>query len=154
MTGTPRRLDPDQDSAAVLKLVQETFAFMDGRIDPPSSVHRLTKAGIAAYPEVWVIDDDGLAACLFLTPKLGRLYLSKLAVRSDRRGRGLARRLISLAETRAQILGLPMLELQTRVELTENHAAFAAMGFRQTGSTAHPGFDRPTSLTFRKPVPI
>jgi hypothetical protein len=39
-----------------------------------------------------------------------------------------------------------------RVELTETHATFRALGFTETGRTAHPGFDRPTSITFRRPV--
>ena len=46
--------------------------------------------------------------------------------------------------------GKPALELQTRIELTGNHAAFRRMGFVETARTAHPGFDRPTSITFRK----
>jgi hypothetical protein len=46
-----------------------------------------------------------------------------------------------------------VLELQTRVELEENHAAFRAMGFAEAGRTAHPGYDRPTSITFRKDLP-
>jgi hypothetical protein len=53
---------------------------------------------------------------------------------------------------RARALGFPTLELQSRVELVENHAAFTAMGFTQTEATAHAGYGRPTSLTFRKPV--
>jgi len=30
----------------------------------------------------------------------------------------------------------------------------AALGFRQTGATAHPGFARPTSLTFARTVAL
>jgi hypothetical protein len=41
-------------------------------------------------------------------------------------------------------------ELQTRIELVENHAIFAALGFVETARTAHKGYDRPTTLTFRK----
>ena len=47
-------------------------------------------------------------------------------------------------------LGKPLLELQTRVELNGNHAAFARLGFRETERTAHAGYERPTSLTMRK----
>ena len=32
-------------------------------------------------------------------------------------------------------------------ELIENHATFAALGFRKTGETAHAGYSRPTSIT-------
>jgi len=38
------------------------------------------------------------------------------------------------------------------VELVENHAAFAKMGFVRTGESAHPGYDRPTSITLRRAV--
>ena len=45
-----------------------------------------------------------------------------------------------------------MLELSTRIELVENHATFARMGFAKTAETAHEGFDRPTSIVMRAPV--
>ena len=46
--------------------------------------------------------------------------------------------------------GKPMLELQTRIELTANQAAFRKLGFHETARTAHAGYDRPTSVTMRK----
>lgn len=150
----PRRLTPDDDMAPVLALIRRAFAGMEGRIDPPSSMHRLTVAEIAAQAgagEVWVIGQPALA-CLFLTPEPDALYLHKLAVDPGAQGKGHARRLIDLADTRARARGLPRLRLQTRVELAENHAAFRAMGFAQTAATAHPGFSRPTSITFERPV--
>ena len=42
--------------------------------------------------------------------------------------------------------------LETRIELTGNHAAFARMGFEKVGEKAHPGFARPTSITMEKPL--
>jgi hypothetical protein len=44
------------------------------------------------------------------------------------------------------------LELQTRVELIENHKTFAALGFEKVAEAAHPGYDRPTSIVMRKRV--
>lgn len=137
----------------ILDLLQGAFAYMDGRIDPPSSLAMLDAAALtrqAQTGEIWIIGAP--VACLFLTPRPRALYLGKLAVDHRHRGKGLARRLIDLAEERARALGLPALELQTRVELVENQAAFQAMGFVETGRTAHPGFDRPTSITYRRPV--
>lgn len=153
----PRRLTPDDPALpGVLALIRTTFAYMEGRIDPPSSMHRLTLEKIseqAATAEAWVIEDDGRAvACVFLRPKDRALYLGKLAVAMSHRGQGLARLLVGLAEARARELGLDSVELQSRVELTDNHSAFAALGFRVAGETAHPGFAEPTSLTFVKPV--
>lgn len=149
---TPRRCLPPFDAAAILALLRAEFAYMEGRVDPPSSLARLTEADIIAQAqagEIWAIGDPPLA-CVFLTPKPGALYIGKLAVASGHRRKGLAAALIALAEGRAQALSLPALELQTRVELVENQAAWAALGFRETGRTAHPGYDRPTSITYRK----
>jgi ribosomal protein S18 acetylase RimI-like enzyme len=151
----PRRAEDPQDWPALLGLIQAEFAFMDDRIDPPSSMHSLTPDIIAEQArtgEVWVIGRPPVA-CVFLTSKPQALYVGKLAVTASHRRRGLARRLIILAETRARALGLPALELQTRIELTENQATFRALGFVEVARTAHPGFDRPTSITYRRPVP-
>lgn len=140
------------DWSALLKLIQTEFAFMDGRIDPPSSMHRLTADDIArqaSAEEVWTIGSPP-HACVFLTRKGDALYIGKLAVAADQRGKGLARRLVDLAADRAREKGLSILELQVRVELAENQKAFAKMGFVETGRTAHEGYDRPTSITMRK----
>ena len=153
---TPRRLGPKDDFAPVLLLIETAFAFMDGRINPPSSVHRLTAPALAAQAatgEVWVMEDLGrIIACMVLTPGPGHLYLGKLATDPAFRRLGLARQLVRHAVLRARALGLPDLRLETRVELTENHAAFQAMGFAEVARTAHPGFDRPTSITFARAV--
>lgn len=151
---TPIRATAPYDWQALMRLIQTNFAYMEGRIDPPSSMHRLTASEIARRSEtgeIWVIEEERHpVACVFLTPRQGALYIGKLTVATSHRGRGLARLLVETAQARAQALGLRLLELQSRIELVENHAAFASMGFELAGETAHPGFDRPTSLTFRK----
>lgn len=153
---TPHQAHAPYDWEALLRLIQSEFAGMEGRIDPPSSMHRLTAEAIAAQAqaqdgEVWVIGAPPVA-CLFLTVKPGALYLGKLAVAGDQRGRGFARVLVDTAAARARAMGLPVLELQTRVELVENHATFRALGFAEVGRSSHPGFARPTTLTFQRAV--
>lgn len=151
----PIRLDPAWPHWERLRaLILDAFANMEGRIDPPSSAHRLTAAGMAEQArsgEVWAImEGDEPLACMFLTPRADALYLGKVAVRPDRQGRGLGRRLAWLAEQRARALGLPALELRSRIEMAEIHTIYARLGFARTGETAHPGYDRPTSITMRK----
>ncbi|MDF0602965.1 GNAT family N-acetyltransferase [Psychromarinibacter sp. C21-152] len=152
----PFRATEPYDWDALLTLLRTEFAYMQGRVDPPSSIQGLTPDGVAEQAnagEVWVIEDtDRPVASVFLTPKPHALYIGKLAVAFTHRGKGHARQLVDLAEARARALGLDRLELQARVELTENHAAFTAMGFAITGQTAHPGYDRPTSVTMQRPV--
>lgn len=153
MALTPRRhRAEDADLTQVLNLIRAAFSYMDGIVDPPSSVHRLTLEHLQNQcdtGEVWSIGTP-IAACVVLTPKPGALYLGKLAVAKDQQGRGLAWQLFNLAESRAKERHLPALELESRVELAQNHAVFAALGFQEIARTAHPGYARPTSIRFRK----
>ena len=150
---TPYRLVPhDPALAQVLTLIQTEFAYMDGLIDPPSSVHALTLTALQnPGHEVWSIGHPP-AACVILTPKPPALYIGKLAVAAHVRRRGQATILINTAAARARALGLTYLELQTRVELVANQAAFATMGFVETDRTAHKGHDRPTTITYQRRI--
>ena len=157
MTPTPERITADDpDLASVLTLLQRSFAFMEGRIDPPSSLGRMGLNELqkdARENEVWVLREPGaVLACMILTRKADHVYLGKLAVAAGHRGRGLSRQMIEAASKRARELALPRLQLQTRVELSENIAAFARMGFLETGRTAHAGYHRPTSVTMEREV--
>ena len=150
-----RRLRPgDAALGEALALVRAAFAYMDGVVDPPSSVHLLTAeamARAATEGEVWAIGDP-VEATVTLTPKGSALYLGKLAVAEEARGRGLVHELMRMAERRARALGCSRLELQTRIELADNRRAFARLGFVEVAQTAHPGYDRPTSVTMQRAV--
>lgn len=140
----------------VLDLLRQSFAYMANRIDPPSSLNRLDLAGLRskATTEVCVLAMRGeqIIGCAFLDPRTDCLYVGKVAVASDMRGHGIARNLFGFAEQYARERGLPFLELQTRVELVENHSTFGKLGFVRSGQDAHEGYDRPTSIRMRKPV--
>ncbi len=152
----PCRVIASYDWAALLTLIHTEYAFMQGRVDPPTATDALTPEALAdqaARGEIWVIEAaERPVACIFLTPKPPALFICKLAVASTHRGRGLARRLVAVAEDRAAARGLTHLALHNRVELTENHAAFTALGFAITGQTAHEGYERPTRVTMQRPV--
>lgn len=138
----------------ILALLHLTFAYMEGRIDPPSSLHQLSVSDIAAHADkhqVWVVGDP-IIACMFLTLKTQTLYLGKLAIHPDHRGQGIARKLISIAEDQTRLLGLDIIELQTRIEITENQETFMRLGFQKTEEGRHPGFDRTTEVTMQRRV--
>jgi GNAT superfamily N-acetyltransferase len=148
---TPRLVTDPDEGPAILQLLHAAFAGMEGRIDPPSSLHGLTVAGLFAAGEVWAMGAPPVA-CVMLTPRAEALYLGKLAVDPAWQGQGLARRLVTLAAARARGLGLGLLELQTRVELVENQRVFERMGFHEVARGAHAGYARATSITYRKEV--
>lgn len=148
-------LPPDfRDWDALLDLIIQAFAYMDGVVDPPSSAHRLTPASLAekaAAETVLVATAGGVpVGCVFLANRGDHFYLGKLAVSPALQRSGLGRRLVAAAEAEARRRGLAAIELQARVELIGNQHAFARLGFVETGRTAHEGFDRPTSITMRK----
>jgi GNAT superfamily N-acetyltransferase len=150
------RLGPVEDWAALHALLVSAFAGMEGRIAPPSSLASMTPETLRAKAEAETLatlwEGDALVGCGFLKDTGRSLYLGKLAVREDRRRRGLLRLILAEADRQARALGRPVLELGTRVELVENHAAFARLGFREVARTAHPGYDRPTSVSMERPV--
>lgn len=144
------------DWPQLLALLRDAFADMASRIDPPSSLTRMGVEALqakAAREALIVATQDGqLAGCAFAALRGDCVYIGKVAVARAARGKGVARAMFDAAGQLARRHGRPWLELETRIELTENHATFAALGFAKVAETAHPGYDRPTSITMRKPV--
>ncbi|MBF9033395.1 GNAT family N-acetyltransferase [Rhodobacterales bacterium HKCCE2091] len=153
---TPQvEIDPADfsDWSGLHALLVAAFAHMDGGIDPPSSLSGMDPQSLAAKARedhFLLVRDTAPIGCLFCTEEAGALYLSKWAVAPERQGRGLGLALLEAAESLARARGLPGLRLQTRIELTGNHRAFRALGFRLSGSSRHNGYDRATSFEFRK----
>ncbi|WP_246673172.1 GNAT family N-acetyltransferase [Mesorhizobium sp. B2-4-14] len=151
------RIPADFDRwADVLALIMQAFASMDGVIDPPSSAHLLTvdtlrdkarrEAGFVA------LNDGSIVGCVFALEREDDFYVDKLAVAPDWQGQGIGRQLMRAVECLALDRGKAALELQTRIELITNHAAFACLGSHETEQTAHEGYARPTSITMRKTI--
>jgi GNAT superfamily N-acetyltransferase len=155
---TVERLAPDfADWQTLLDLIMQAFAYMDGVIDPPSSAHRLSTESLAqkAADEICYIarDGDHIIGCIFCKPEMPDcLYVGKLAVSPGAQGQGLGRRLLNAAEEEARHRGLPALRLETRIELTGNHATFLAWGFARTAERSHAGYTRTTFIEMRKPL--
>jgi len=149
-----RRLEASDTAALaqVLRLIQTSFAYMTGRIDPPSSMHQLTVSALAqmAKDSSVLALGDPVAACLVAKPLPHALYLGKIAIASDLRGRGVLRALLGRSEELARSLSLSRLELQVRIELVENQKIFGKCGFVETARNAHPGYDRATEITMQK----
>ena len=152
-----RYLDPQTNEWDSLhRLIVDTFAYMSARINPPSSALSLTPQSIQEAAENHVIltasDNRKLIACCFLQTIEDAIYIGKLAVEAEYQGNGIARRFVQAAQKLAIANGLKKLTLQVRVELRENQTVFERLGFNKTGTSQHPGFTYPTSITMTKVI--
>lgn len=142
------------DWAGLLHLLRSAFSYTQGVVFPPSTVFEMSEADLQLRAKnenlVLGLVDDRPVACLFIKDLPDKLFLGRFAIASPYRGRGLARKMIEVAEAHAKASGLSVLELETRVELTANQAKFRALGFETCGGRAHEGCDYQTTLTFRK----
>jgi N-acetylglutamate synthase-like GNAT family acetyltransferase len=105
----------------------------------------LAELGVVLLAE----NNSGLVGCAFLNPRTDVMYLGNLAVDPSCQGDGIMPRLFAVSVEVAKAHRYVEIELQAHVELMENHAIFVEMGFRETGRTAHDGYDRLILVTLR-----
>ena len=144
------------DWDGLMILLRSAYAYMESRIDPPSSLLRMDARQLEAKARdevlILALEAERVVGCAFAALREDCVYVGKVGVAASARRRGVARRLMQAAETLARDRGRAFIELETRVELLENHQTFGALGFVKVGESAHPGFARPTSITMRKRV--
>ncbi len=146
------------DAAAIARVIAASFEQYRGKLNPESGAFRETANGIAAELNkctgAIVAERNGeMLGCVLVEELEGDLYFGRLSVVPSARGQGLAKRLIDAVEAEARRRGLPGVRLGVRVVLTDNQRLFQALGYRETSREAHPGFDHPTSINMRKPLP-
>jgi GNAT superfamily N-acetyltransferase len=83
--------------------------------------------------QVHVLENGELDALIVLEREPEVLLVENVAVRPDRQGRGLGRRLMAFAEFRARSLGLSAVRLYTNEKMISNIALYESLGYRETG---------------------
>lgn len=132
------------DREAVEHIVHEAYAVYIDRIGKPPGPMLDDYAALIAAGAVSVLEEPpgAVAGIIVLLPKVDHLLLDNIAVRRDRQGHGLGRRLIAFAEAEAARLGLSEVRLYTHQRMTENIALYARLGFVETGRGSEAGYDR------------
>jgi len=132
------------DCAAVEAVVEAAYSPYIARIGKKPGPMLDDYARLIAEGAVSVIAEPGgaIAAIIVLLAKLDHLLLDNIAVRPDRQGRGLGRRLMAFAESEARRLGRTELRLYTHAMMTENIALHRRLGFVETGRGRQNGYDR------------
>jgi GNAT superfamily N-acetyltransferase len=137
-----RSAQPD-DRGAVEAIVTAAYSVYIERIGKPPGPMLDDYARLIDEGAVSVFETDGtIAALIVLLTKPDHLLLDNIAVRPDRQGQGLGRRLIAFAESEARRLGHAELRLYTHATMSENIALYTRLGFHETWRGRDAGYDR------------
>lgn len=93
------------------------------------------------------IDETRLAGFIHWYPRGDHIHVENVAVRPERQGMGIGRRLLAFAEERALSAGIGTVELYTNLAMTENLVFYPRLGYREIGRRSEGGFER---VYFRK----
>lgn len=82
---------------------------------------------------VYVTGSDALEGVVVLIPEPDALLVENIAVRPDRQGAGIGRRLLSFAEAEARRRRIPEVRLYTHARMASNIRWYAAVGYTVSG---------------------
>ena len=129
---TVRRAE-QRDAEALATCLDAAYAPYAARIADLPSVSADCAGEIARF-QVWLAEIAGdVVGGLVLVPQEGFMRLANVAVHPDRKGAGLGRALMALAEAEALAQGYRELRLTTHVDMPENIHLYAHLGWDQTG---------------------
>jgi ribosomal-protein-alanine N-acetyltransferase len=148
------------EAAAIAALVRDAFSATETPLNPAPSAGRLTAAAVletlARPGGGGAVAVDGapngaiIGSVLWDQLADGRFHVMRLAVPPASRRRGIARRLMQIAEITARTRGLARIWLSTRLALPGNRTLYERLGYQCCGVKAHPGFAAPTIIEFEK----
>jgi ribosomal protein S18 acetylase RimI-like enzyme len=144
----------EADYPAALAVMRRAFAEYAERLDPPSGVHHETLASMverAGEGGLLVAETGGqIVGMVLYRPEPEHLYLGRLAVLPEHRGRGIGHTLIAAVERRARELGFARIHLAVRLQLPEMRASYERLGYQVVAAHAHPGYSQPTFVSMEK----
>lgn len=121
------------DQTAVRTIVDAAYAPWAERIGVRPLPMEADYGELIADGRVHVLENGEVDGLIVLRPLDGVLLVENVAVRPDRQGRGLGRRLMAFAEFRARSLSLPAVRLYTNEKMVSNIGLYESLGYRETG---------------------
>ena len=133
------RLAESADRAAVETVVQAAYEPWVEVIGVRPLPLVADYAELIAQGHVYVLENGAIDALIVFEVTDGVLLVENVAVRPDRQGRGLGRRLMAFAEFHARSLGMTALRLYTNEKMASNIGLYTSLGYRETGREAKNG---------------
>lgn len=157
------RYATESDASAVADMINAAFAQYRGKLNPEASALResaatvvpqlVAPAGAAvALRPTSSGDPAAIVGAVLFRPEERDLYLGRLSVPPDGRGRGVAGALIRFVEDEARRRACRGIVLGVRIAVPENRRLFQRHGFAEISRHAHDGYDAPTWIAMRKPL--
>jgi GNAT superfamily N-acetyltransferase len=136
--GFRERFGEPADTHALVALINVAFrpeqvAIEGDRIDPEKLQPFF---GIGKF--LVLEDGEGLAGCVYAEVRRARGYIGLLALRPNLQGRGLGRRLMSLAEEYLAAAGCEAADLRTISARTDLLPVYKHLGYELKGTTPMP----------------
>ena len=124
-------------------LVREAYAKYVGRIGREPAPMLVDYEAAILAGEAWVlVEGDETSGVLVMRPENDHLFVETVAVRPDRQGSGLGRRLMAFVEEAARDRGLREIQLYTNEKMEENLPFYRSLGFEETGRRFDEGYRR------------
>ena len=131
------------DAAAIARCVEAAYSPYIERIGEPPGPMLDDYTETVRNHRVFVIETGGeIAGAIVLIEERGTILLDNVAVRPERQGEGIGRRLMLLAEAEARRLGYGAIDLYTHELMTENFALYARNGYEEVERRTEKGFPR------------
>jgi ribosomal protein S18 acetylase RimI-like enzyme len=144
----------EQDAPTIYQITQAAFAEYCGVLVPPSGVHRETldtvREKMASGRYLLALAGQRAVGVVYYEVRPERVYLGRLAVLPEVRGRGIGRLLVEEVERRARSAGRYKVELGVRAALVALRASYERMGYRVLAERSHSGFDVVTFVQLEK----
>lgn len=131
------------DVGPVTDLVRRAFAIYTPLIGRPPAPALYDYGPLIATGRVWLAEGGALLGMIYTYPEGdGAVMLDVLAVDAAAQGRGIAKRLISAAETQARANGAPLMRVYTNAVMQAPQVLYPRLGYVETHRGKSDGYDR------------
>lgn len=121
------------DQSAVEEVVTAAYLPWTARLGVRPAPMDADYPSLISDGRVYVTGSDTLDGVIVLIPEPDALLVENIAVRPDRQGAGIGRRLLSFAEAEVRRRRLPEVRLYTHARMARNIRWYAAFGYTVTG---------------------